>query len=136
VIKRQAQRDRTVTQIEGFRRALEDATLGKHGKRTAAIRKSYQGMIRQLEQELQEYDDLRSGKYELPSIQGLDQIAPFLVKLRIARRVTQSELARRLGVSKQVISRSEDEEYQTASVARLQQILDALEITAEIRLRA
>ena len=136
MIKSQAQRDRTVVQIEGFRRALEAATTGKIGKRAEAIRKSYEGMIQQLEQELREYDQLRSGEYELPNIAGLVQIAPFLVKLRIARGLSQTELARRLGVSKQVISRSEEEEYQTASVIRLQQILDALGVKAEVRLTA
>ncbi|MGP8247874.1 MAG: helix-turn-helix domain-containing protein [Bryobacteraceae bacterium] len=35
----------------------------------------------------------------------MDQITPFIAKVRIAKGVSQTELARRLGVSKQVISR-------------------------------
>jgi hypothetical protein len=39
-------------------------------------------------------------------------------------------------ISKQVISRSEEDEYQTANVVRLQEILDALGVTAQISLTA
>jgi transcriptional regulator with XRE-family HTH domain len=43
-------------------------------------------------------------------------------------------LARRLGLSKQAISRYEENEYQTVGVARLQEILDAIGITMAITL--
>ena len=120
MIKNEAQREGTVSQIEGFRRALGAAKADAAGKRGAAIRGSYEGMIEQLEQEIREFDQLRSGEFKLPSISRLDEIAPFLVKLRIARGVSQTELAKRLGVSKQVISRSEDDELsvrQRSSIA-------------------
>ena len=78
----------------------------KPGKRSAAIRGSYEGMIRQLEDELREYDQVKSGELTLPHVERPDQIAPFIAKVRIAEGVSQTELARRLGVSKQVISRS------------------------------
>ena len=71
-------------------------------------------MIRQLEDELREYDQLKSGGITLPKIERLDQIAPFVARIRIARGMSQTELARRLGVSKQVVSRCEESEYQDA----------------------
>jgi hypothetical protein len=46
---------------------------------------SYQGMIRQLEEELREYDQWKSGELEFPDIDRLDQIAPFITKIRIAK---------------------------------------------------
>jgi transcriptional regulator with XRE-family HTH domain len=69
-------------------------------------------------------------------IDRLDQVAPFVVKLRIARGVSQTELARRLGVSKQVISRYEESDYQTVAVSRLQEILDAIGIKTLVTLSA
>ena len=45
-------------------------------------------------------------------------------------------LARRLGVSKQVISRYEESEYQTVSIVRLQEILDAIGVKALVSLSA
>ena len=136
MIKSDAQRERTAAQIEGFRKALTKVHREMTSKRAAAVRGSYRGMIRQLEDELCEYDKLKSGELTLPSLERLDQIAPFLTKMRIARGVSQTELARRLGVSKQVISRYEETEYQTVAISRLQEILDAIGIKALVTLTA
>src|SRR5690242_9614488 len=136
MIKSDAQRERTLAQIEGFRRALAKVAEEKPSKRSDVIRGSYQGMIRQLEEELREYDQLKSGDLKLPKIDRIDEIAPFIVKLRIAKGVSQTELANRLGVSKQVISRYEDGDYQTVGVGRLQEILDAIGIKTAITLSA
>jgi len=136
MIKTDAQRERTVVQIEGFRKALAKAEQETSSKRAGAIRNSYAGMIRQLEDERNEYDQLRSGKFVPPKIERLDQVAPFIVKLRIAKGVSQTELAKRLGLSKQVVSRYEEEDYQGASVVRLQEILDALGMKARVLLSA
>jgi len=134
MIKNDAQKDRTLAQIEGFRSALAQAEKLPHPKRSAAVRASYQGVIRQLEDEVREYDQLRSGALALPPVNRLDQIAPFIVKIRIAKGVSQTELARRLGVSKQVISRYEESDYQTVAIARLQEILDAIGIKTAVTL--
>jgi HTH-type transcriptional regulator/antitoxin HigA len=134
MIKSDAQRERTVTQIEGFRRALANVAQQKPGKRSAAIRGSYESIIRQLENELHEYDRLKAGELALPLVERLDQIAPFVVKIRIAKGVSQTELARRLGVSKQVISRYEESDYQTVAIVRLQEILDAIGIKTVVTL--
>jgi ribosome-binding protein aMBF1 (putative translation factor) len=136
MIKSDAQRERTMAQLEGFRQALAKTAEEQPGKRSAAIRGSYEGMIRQLDEELREYDKLIAGKLTLPHVEGLDQIAPFIPKIRIAKGISQTELARRLGVSKQVISRYEENDYQTVAIARLQEILDAIGIRALVNLSA
>jgi HTH-type transcriptional regulator/antitoxin HigA len=136
MIKTDAQRERTQVQIDGFKQALAKAEQETSRKRAAAICGSYEGMIRQLEDELREYDQLKSGQFGLPSVDRLDKIAPFIVKLRIAKGISQTELARRLGVSKQVVSRQEEDEYQGVSISRLQEILDALGISAKVSLTA
>jgi HTH-type transcriptional regulator / antitoxin HigA len=136
MIKNDAQRERTVAQIEGFRRALAKVAEEKPAKRSAVLRVSYEGMIRQLDDELREYDEIKSGELKLPRVEKLDEIAPFITKIRIAKGVTQTELARRLGVGKQVISRYEESDYQTVSIARLQEILDAIGITTLVTLTA
>src|SRR4051794_7423548 len=108
MIKSDAQRERTVVQIEGFRQALGGVETGSAAKRLKAVRESYESMIRQLEDEVEEYDRLKAGELELPAVDRLDQVAPFIARVRIAKGITQSELARRLGVSKQVVSRYEE----------------------------
>ncbi len=135
MIKTDAQRTRTVAQIGGFKRALADVDGGS-SQRAVAIRGSYENMIRQLEEEIEEYDRLKAGAVTIPSLERLDQIAPFIVRLRIAKGVSQTELASRLGVSKQVVSRDEDDDYQRVGLERLQSILDALGVHAKISLNA
>jgi HTH-type transcriptional regulator/antitoxin HigA len=134
MIKSDAQRERTLVQIEGFRKALAQAEKQTSGKRSVAVRASYESMIRQLEDEVREYDHLKAGAFKLPRVDRLDQIAPSIVKLRIAKGVSQTELARRLGVSKQVISRYEESDYQTVAIARLQEILDAIGVKTLVTL--
>jgi len=136
MIRSDAQRDRTATLIDGFRQALAKVELEKPGKRSAAIGGSYESMIRQLEDEVREYDQLKSGELTLPHVERLDQIAPFIAKIRIAKGVSQTELARRLGVSKQVISRYEESDYQTVAINRLQEILDAIGTKTLVNLSA
>src|SRR3954447_12876539 len=63
----------------GFRRALAKVAHEKPRKRSAAIRGSYEGMIRQLEEELREYDQSESGELKMPKIDRLDEIAPLIV---------------------------------------------------------
>jgi HTH-type transcriptional regulator/antitoxin HigA len=136
MIKSDAQRERTAAQLEGFRLALNKVDGEMTRRRADAVRGSYEGMIRQLEHELREYDELKSGELTLPNVERLDQIAPFIAKMRIAKGISQTELAKRLGVSKQVVSRYEEAEYQTVAISRLQEILDAVGIKALVTLSA
>jgi transcriptional regulator with XRE-family HTH domain len=85
---------------------------------------------------LREYDQLKSGELKLPRIERRQEIAPFIVKLRIAKGISQTELASRLDFSKQVISRYEERDYQTVGIARLQEILDAVGIKTTVTLNA
>lgn len=89
-------------------------------------------MIRQLEDDLREYDQMKSGELTVPHFERLDQIAPSIVKIRIAKGVSQTELARRLGVSKRVISRYEESEYQTVAIGRLQELLDGIGVKTAV----
>ena len=117
--------------------ALPPALLSSNApRRHGFFSGSYESMIGQLEDELREYDRLKSGDLTLPHVERLDQIAPFIARIRIAKGVSQTELARRLGVSKQVISRYEENEYQTVAISRLQEILDAIGIKAGVTLSA
>jgi len=94
MIKSDAQRERTAAQIEGFRQALTKVDREMTGKRAIAVRGSYEGMIRQLEDELREYDKLKSGDLALPNVERLDQIAPFVAKMRIAKGVSCAQARR------------------------------------------
>ncbi len=76
-------------------------------------------------EDVQWYERVRAG--DLPPIKNLNHIGQVLIGLRIAGGLTQKELAERLGVSEQVVSRDERNDYHGISVERAQRVLDALE---------
>jgi len=78
----------------------------------------------QLEEEVQSYERLKRGDMgELLNLHGLGHT---LVALRIARGLTQRELAERLGVHESQVSRDERNEYHGVTVDRASRILDAM----------
>jgi hypothetical protein len=99
MIKSDAQRERTAAQIDGFRQALAKVDREMTGKRAIAVRGSYEGMIRQLEDELREYDELKSGDLTLPNVERLDQIAPFVAKRRTSCRESKIKVVAITGAS-------------------------------------
>lgn len=80
----------------------------------------------QLEEEVQSYERLKRGDIgELLNLHGLGQA---LIALRIARGLTQRELAARLDVHESQVSRDERNEYHGITVERASRILDALNV--------
>jgi DNA-binding transcriptional regulator YiaG len=69
------------------------------------------------------HERVRAG--DLSPIHDLSAIGQVLIGLRIARNLTQKQLAGRLGVSEAVVSRDEKNEYHGISVERAQRILEA-----------
>jgi hypothetical protein len=81
MIKSDAQRERTAAQIEGFRQALTKEVREMTGKRAIAVRGSYEGMLRELENELCEYDELKSGDLTLKSLEEVQAGNPSVSSL-------------------------------------------------------
>lgn len=79
----------------------------------------------QVIEEVQWYERVRSG--DLTPIHSLNQMGQMLIALRIARGMTQKQLAERLGVAESAVSRDERNDYHGISLERAQRILDALE---------
>lgn len=79
----------------------------------------------QVIEEVQWYERVRSG--DLTPIHSLNQMGQMLIALRIARGMTQKQLAERLGVAESAVSRDERNAYHGISLERAQRILDALE---------
>ena len=78
----------------------------------------------QLEEEVRSYERHKRGQFsEFENLHGLGQV---LIGVRIARGMTQRELARRLGVDETMVSRDERNEYHGITVERAKRVLDAL----------
>ena len=82
-------------------------------------------MQAQLEGELNWYDRARRGQiWPLPSLRA---IGLSLIALRIAKGLTQRQLAERLGVNEAQVSKDEKNEYHGIGIDRAQRVIDALE---------
>lgn len=78
----------------------------------------------QLDEEVQSYERLKRG--DLGELLNLHGLGHMLVALRIARGLTQRELASRLGVHESQVSRNERNEYHGVTVDRASRVLDAM----------
>ena len=78
----------------------------------------------QLQEDVQRYERLRRGEFE--EIRNLRGVGSLLISLRIARSLSQRQLAELLGVHESQVSRDERNEYHGITLERAARILDAL----------
>jgi ribosome-binding protein aMBF1 (putative translation factor) len=80
----------------------------------------------QLREEVESYERLKRGEFEeLENLRGLGHL---LISLRIAKGISQRDLAKRLGVHESQVSRDERNEYFGMTLERANKILDALNV--------
>ncbi|MBU6454103.1 MAG: helix-turn-helix domain-containing protein, partial [Cyanobacteria bacterium REEB67] len=84
--------------------------------------------IKQLEKDVQDYNDLAAGKKKLPSPTLIvAQIPDLLVSCRIAKHWTQKELAERVGMPENQIQRYESQNYASVSLNVINRIATVLQ---------
>ncbi|MPZ14365.1 MAG: helix-turn-helix domain-containing protein [Chloroflexi bacterium] len=98
------------------------------------MRDAMESQLEELQEQLAEYDALRSGKVTVLEIEGLQELPTALIRARIASGLTQKELARRLGLKEQQIQRYEATRYSGVSLERIQQVAEVLGVTIRERL--
>lgn len=107
--------------------AQQRARLKEMGLGPAEVKRALDPFLsfhEQLAEEVGIYERLKRGDVgELRNLHGLGHM---LIALRIARGLTQRELAERLGVHESQVSRDERNEYHGVTVQRASRILDAL----------
>lgn len=96
-------------------------------------RDALEGTLGDFEAELAEYDALNDAT--LIEATGISDFPTALIRARIARGLTQRELAERLGLAEQAIQRYEAADYVGASFSRLVEIAEALELTIHYDVR-
>jgi len=79
-----------------------------------------------LSEEIKRYEDLRAGRINRRSLDGMRELPDALIEARIAAGLTQKEIAERLGLREQQVQRWEAGRYAGVGVERLQEIADAL----------
>lgn len=99
---------------------------------------SLDGQIATLDVQLHDYEALRTGQVSVVRADSLAELPDALVRARIGSGLTQRELAERLGLKEQQVQRYEAENYASASLSRLQEVMRALgvELQAGLELPA
>jgi DNA-binding XRE family transcriptional regulator len=82
--------------------------------------------IEVLRRQIDHYEQLRDGRITGREITSLLDLPIALIEARIAARLTQRQLAERIGVAEQQIQRWEANGYSGVHLDRLQSITDAL----------
>lgn len=103
--------------------------------KVALLGQGYIEHIAQLNSEIEEYRKMK--KEPLPQvlrIHNTDEISHQLVRLRIARKLTQAQLASRIGCKQADVSRLEQEEYQGYTINLLKKIAAGLGAKIELDL--
>lgn len=123
-----------------FERALEgfDADSPKradmHPRLVQAEREAITSQLASLREELEEYSQLKSAGVSAIVVSSLDKLPEGLIKARIARGLSQRQLAQRLDLKAQQIQRYEAERYASASYQRLCEVAHALGVGSNTRL--
>ncbi|MEY3230746.1 MAG: helix-turn-helix domain-containing protein [Phycisphaerales bacterium] len=131
MIRTDSEYQQALVRLEAERKRVEDhvAAWRAEGFTESEVTKLLQPLETfhaQYVEEVRSYERLKRGEFpEFDNLQGLGRV---LIGLRIARGVTQRELAQRLDVSETMVSRDERNEYHGITVERARRILDALRV--------
>jgi HTH-type transcriptional regulator / antitoxin HigA len=129
--ERQYQQTRAkLAELERLLTSTEAGLAGDDGFRDVQAA-ALADQIDELRLELGEYEDLRGGHVTVIESTSMAGLADALIKARIARGWTQADLADALGVAEQQVQRYEASRYTGASLARLCEVVDALDVVVE-----
>jgi ribosome-binding protein aMBF1 (putative translation factor) len=93
-----------------------------------AQREALQSQLGDLLAEAREYEALQRSNPRALKLDSLDEIPQALVRARIAKGLTQKQLAERVGLKEQQIQRYEATDYAAASFARIRVVIRALNL--------
>jgi len=122
----------TAAQLDKLRQAVNDYDIKAAAKQTKsrvlakAQLDALQSELEKLTLEVNEYETLKSGTVETLKAATLQQLADLLIRARIAKGLSQRELAEAIGVKEQQIQRYEAERYASANLRRLADVANAL----------
>ena len=92
-----------------------------------------QSMIDELREEIREYERTKQGDVDMTSLTSVHMVPRTLIRARIARGLSQRQLAQLVGLKEQQIQRYESNDYSNVDLGRVQEIARALTGDASTR---
>lgn len=142
MIKNERQYRITKAQAEKLHRTIREYTKLSTPPIHPVLRKAQldalKSQVNDLKREIIEYERLKSGKQKTIELGSLAEFPKTLIQARIARGLSQQQLAAKLGVKPQQVQRYEASEYRSASLERVTEVARVLGLKlrhpAEVRL--
>ena len=137
MIKNDRQYRITKAQVRAFTAAVSEVRSepvpdGIDRRFTEIQSRALKSQLEELTSDVEEYEALKGGKVMEFEAQSLNDFPLLLVKARIARGMTQKELAERLHVKEQQVQRWESNDFHGASIETLMAIADALGVVLTV----
>ena len=131
MIRNETEYQEAVRRLTEEKKRLADhqARLRETGLSAAEVKRAIdplRSFQAQLEEEIECYERLKRG--DIDPLLNLHGLGRSLVALRIARGISQRELAERLGVHESQVSRDERNDYHGITVDRATRVLEALKV--------
>ena len=132
MIKNEVQYKLTKTSVEGFEKRLNWLRANPETRAdldpivAGAEEDALESTIEELREELQDYNRTKAGHVEMEVLLTVDKIAGVLIRARIAKGLTQRQLASMVGLKEQQIQRYEARDYTNVDLSRVQEIARAL----------
>lgn len=129
MIRSEAEYQQARTRIDAERKRFAEHAdawrkQGFTAEQVAKLMEPLQSFHMQLVEEVESYERLKRGQIE--ELENLRDLGRVLIGLRIARGMTQRQLASAMQVDESMVSRDERNEYHGITVERARRVLDAL----------
>ena len=132
MIRNERQYQFTKAQVRRFEQTLVDLKsrdpedLDVHPLIATAQVDAVSGQLADLNEQLREYESLKSGRFDFSQLMVVTSLPAMLIKARVARSMTQRDLAERIGLKEQQIQRYEATDYASASLGRIRDVISGL----------
>lgn len=94
---------------------------------------SLEGLITSLQEDICYYNNLLTNGFHCFKDKGIESISEILISARLAQRISQKELGNLIDINEQQIQRYEQTDYEGASLVRLLEVAEALNIKLEFK---
>lgn len=138
MIKNEQQYQNSLDWLQRFEHSIaqldSNEQLKAEPERWKLHRDSYQSQVDELKSEISEYERLINCDTSKPlkiKIDSLNKLPNAFIKARLAAKISQRELADRLGVDEQRVQEYEDTDYQCASFVEILEVSVALGVEFE-----
>jgi ribosome-binding protein aMBF1 (putative translation factor)/Zn-dependent peptidase ImmA (M78 family) len=138
MIKNERQLRIIKSQIEKFKHHLSLIEKLDESKKTPLIKceeDAVREQVRQFEKEIIEYQSLWASNKPIALLESIDSIPRALIEARLSLGLSQKDLADRIGLKEQQIQRYEATDFETASFARIKELMKALDMKTSERLQ-